>query len=48
MIATVDGSEVTTVDVNRTTDNMLREQFPKAGAQARCYVPTSRSGHLTT
>ena len=39
VIATVDGSEVTTVDVNRTTDNMLREQFPKAGAQASMLRP---------
>ena len=39
VIATVDGSEVRTVDVNRTTDNMLREQFPKAGAQASMLRP---------
>ena len=39
VIATVDGSEVTTVDVNRTTDNMLREQFPKAGAQTAMLRP---------
>ena len=39
VIATVDGNEVTTVDVNRTTDNMLREQFPKAGAQTAMLRP---------
>src|SRR4051812_14139648 len=39
VIATVDGSEVTTLDVNRTADNMLREQFPKAGAQAAMLRP---------
>ena len=39
VIATVDGAEVTTLDVNRTADNMLREQFPKAGAQASMLRP---------
>ena len=39
VIATVDGSEVTTLDVSRTTDQMLREQFPKAGAQASMLRP---------
>jgi peptidyl-prolyl cis-trans isomerase D len=39
VIATVDGSQVTTLDVNRTADNMLREQFPKAGAQAAMLRP---------
>lgn len=39
VIATVDGSEVTTLDVSRTTDQMLRDQFPKAGAQASMLRP---------
>ena len=39
VIATVDGAPVTTLDVNRTADNMLREQFPKAGPQASMLRP---------
>lgn len=39
VVATVDGADVTALEVNRTADNMLREQFPKAGAQASMLRP---------
>jgi peptidyl-prolyl cis-trans isomerase D len=39
VIATVAGDKITTIEVNRTAENMLRQQFPKAGAQASMLRP---------
>jgi peptidyl-prolyl cis-trans isomerase D len=39
VVATVDGADVTTLEVSRSTDQMLREQFPKAGPQAAMLRP---------
>ena len=39
VIASVEGEQITTEEVNRTLDQMIRQQFPQAGAQASMLRP---------
>ncbi len=39
VVATVDGQDVTTLEVQREARQMLQQQFPKAGAQAGMLLP---------
>ena len=39
VIASVEGEQITTVEVNRTLDQMIKQQFPQAGAQASMLRP---------
>lgn len=39
IVASVEGEQITTDDVNRTLDQMIKTQFPQAGAQANMLRP---------
>lgn len=39
IIAKVDGTDITTVEVQRTARQMIRQQFPRGGAQASMLLP---------